>query len=141
MGVDHRVAADPECKCLSILGSIDRARIERDVSLNGLLGQRCHARRNLAVNWNVADPDFLHWRNECPRSASVAIEQTFSLQRREVLHHGSLASEPEMMLDLPRARRDPFFALFRLNEFQNVSLPFGQHIVRMAEKSGGRKFK
>jgi hypothetical protein len=46
-----------------------------------------------------------------------------------------------VVLDLTRARRDSFFALLGLDEFQNVSLPLGEHVVRMNENAGARKFK
>jgi hypothetical protein len=39
------------------------------------------------------------------------------------------------MLDLARARREAFFPLLGLDEFEHVSLPLGQHVVRMEKNS------
>jgi hypothetical protein len=46
-----------------------------------------------------------------------------------------------MRLDFARARRNSSFALLSLDEFQNVSLPIGQHAITLPENPGPRKFK
>ena len=104
------------------------------MALDGLFRQRRHAGWNLAIDRHVGDADFLDRRDERPRFPSVAIEKPFPFQRREVLHNRSLAGEAEVMLDLPRARRKTLLALLGLDEFQNASLPLGQHAVIIREK-------
>src|SRR6476619_7974144 len=110
------------------------------MALDRLLGERRHARGNLAVNRHIGDANFLDWRNEGARLASVTVEKTFALQGGDVLHHRSLARETEVRLDLAGARCDSLFALLGLDEFQDASLPLGKHVVRMNENAQGRKF-
>jgi hypothetical protein len=57
----------------------------------------------------------------------VPVEKTFSLQRRDVLHHRRLAGEPEMILNFARARRNAFFPLLALNKIKHAPLPVGEH--------------
>ena len=51
--------------------------------------------------------------------------RTFSFERRDVLHDRCLARETKMILDLSCAWRDPFFALFALNEIKDAFLACG----------------
>ncbi len=92
-----------------------------------LLSQRRHAGRNLSVNRDVVDPDFLDRRDQRARFASVTLKKSFLLERGDVLHHRRLTGEPKMALDLARARGDAFFALLALNEIENLSLAIRKH--------------
>jgi len=95
------------------------------MSFNRLLGQCCHSGRNLAVNRNVSDSDFLYRRNERARLTCMSIKKAFSLQHAEVLHDRGLTGEAEMILDFPGARGDSFFPLLALNEIEDLPLPLG----------------
>src|SRR4051794_4845047 len=103
------------------------------MTFHRLLGEGGHAGRDLPVNRNVRDPNFLHRRNERPRFSGVPIEETLPFQGCDVLHDGGLAREPEVVLNFTRAWRDPFFPLLRLDEFQDSSLPVRQHGLTMTE--------
>ena len=59
----------------------------------------------------------------------MTLQEASAFERVDVLHHRSLAGEAEMMLDLTRAWRDPFLTLFRLDEFQDASLPLREHAL------------
>src|SRR6266480_839184 len=123
------------------LGNIGRPRIKRDVALDVLLGQCGHARRNLAVNRDVVDPDFLYGRDQGARFAGVALEKPFPLESGEVLHHRSLTGETKMALDLPRARRDSFLALLALDEIEDALLSLRQHELSIGAPRRRCKFK
>ena len=71
----------------------------------------------------------------------MPVEKTFSLQCRDILHHGGLAGEPEVILDLARARRKTLFALLALNKIKHGPLPFGQHDGIILQVVAPRKFK
>jgi hypothetical protein len=45
------------------------------------------------------------------------------------------------MLDLARAWGDAFLPLLSLDEFEDASLPLGQHDPNIEETEGSRKFK
>src|ERR1041385_559735 len=64
---------------------------------------------------------------QCSSLTRVSVEKTFSLQRRDILHHGRLAGEPEVILNLARARCKTLFALLVLNKIKHAPLPLGQH--------------
>src|SRR5204862_5425588 len=123
--VDHRIPTNTQGKSGSIFRSVRRTRVKGDMSFNHLLGQCCHSGRNLAVNRNVSDSDFLYRRNEGSRLARVSIKNPFALQQPEVLHDRRLTGEAEMMLDFPRAAGDSFFPLLTLNEIEDLLLPLG----------------
>ena len=79
MCAGHRIAADPQGKRAAIFLHIGGARIERHVALNGLLGQRRHACRDLPVDRDIGNPD-LHGRSDQRTGLSrMPIEKTFSL--------------------------------------------------------------
>jgi hypothetical protein len=46
-----------------------------------------------------------------------------------------------VVLNLARARGNPFFALLILNEVENALLAAGQHVSKMAENNDFGKFK
>ena len=94
---------------------------------DGLLGQCRHAGRDLPINGDISDPDFLHRRDERARFAGVTIEKSFAFQSCDVLHDRGLAGETEVVLNFARARRDSFLALLGLNEIEHAFLPIGQH--------------
>ena len=84
-------------------------------------------RRDLSIDRNVGDADFLHGSDERAGLARMPIEKPFPLEGGDVLHDGGLAGEPKMRLDLARAWGDAFFALLVLDEFKDASLPLGEH--------------
>src|SRR5262245_16364228 len=94
---------------------------------DALLSQRRHPGGDLSVNWNVGNSNFHGRRDQRSSLARVPAEKTFSLERRDILHHGSLAGEPEMNLDFARSRRNIFLALLALNKIKDTSLPVGEH--------------
>ena len=94
---------------------------------HGLLGQRCHAGRDLSVNRYIGDLDFLHRGDKSARFAGVTIEKSFACEGRNVLHDRSLAGEAKMILDFARAGGDTFLALFALDKIKHASLSIGQH--------------
>ena len=98
------------------------------MAFDGLFGERRHSGRDLSVDRNISDANFLHRSDERSRFARMPIEKTFPLEGAEVLHDRGLAGEAEMMLDLARARRDSFFPLLGLNEFENAPLALGEHV-------------
>src|SRR5205807_6554158 len=108
---------------------------------NRLLSQRRHPGRDLPINRNVRDPNFLHWSDERTRLASVTIEKSFAFQSGDVLHDGCLARETEVVLDFACAWGDSFFALLGLNEIEHAFLPIGQHVIILAGLRLRRKFK
>ena len=67
--------------------------------------------------------------------------KAFALQDSEVLHDRGLTRQAEMALDFTRAWRDPFFALFALNEFEDVALPLSQHGAKLRYAQRICKFK
>src|ERR1700681_2348375 len=115
MSVDHGIAADSKGKGASIFRGVDRARIEGNVAFNRLLRESCHARRDLPVNRYIGDTHLLHWCDERPGLARVAIQKAFPFERVDVLHHRCLTGEAEMMLDLTCAWRHAFFTLLQLD--------------------------
>ena len=130
---DHRIAADAQGKCAPILLHIGGTRIERHVAFDSLLSQRRHPRWNLAIDWNVGNPN-LHGRSDQSSGLpGMPIKKTLSFQRRNVLHYRRLTGESEMILDFTCAWRDPFLALLALDEIENSPLPFGQHSHIIAE--------
>ncbi len=61
----------------------------------------------------------------------MSVEETFPLQNVEVLHDRRLAGEAEVLLNLARAGRYSFLALFGLNEAEHVPLSVGEHDVSL----------
>ena len=94
---------------------------------DSLLGQCRHAGRDLPINGDISDPNFLHRGDERARFAGVTIEKSFAFQGCDVLHDRGLAGETEVVLNFARARRDSFLALLGLNEIEYAFLPIGQH--------------
>ena len=111
------------------------------MAFDGLFRERGHARGDLSVDRDIRDTDFLHRRDKRARFPGVAIEKAFPLEGAEVLHDRGLAGEAKMMLDLARARRDSFFPLLGLDEFQNASLPLGEHVYYDLHGLAECKFK
>src|SRR5205823_7155284 len=109
---------------------------QRDVAFDVLLGQRRHAGRNLAVNWNVMDALLLQLRNQRARFSGVTLEKSFFLERADVLHHRSLTREMKMTLDLARARGQSALALFALDEIEDLFLALSQHELSIAALDG-----
>src|ERR1043166_6799711 len=105
------------------------------MSFDRLFGQRRHASRNLAVNWNIGDPNFHGRRDQSPCFSGVSIEETLTLQRGDVLHNRSLARASEMTLDCPRAWRHSFFPLFALYEIENISLTVRKHSLSWIKRN------
>ena len=66
----------------------------------------------------------------------MPVQETFSFQRRDVLHHRRLAGEPEMILDFARAGRNAFFPLLALNEIKHAPLPVGEHTAPCFKAQG-----
>src|SRR3954470_5782494 len=97
------------------------------MAIDCLLGERGHSRRDLTVNRYVGYTHLLNRGDESTGLARVAVQKTFPLQRVDVLHDRGLARKTEMMLDLARAGGNPFLALLRLDELQDVSLPLREH--------------
>src|SRR5690348_7479168 len=97
---------------------------------DGLLGQRRHAGRDLSVDGDIGDADFLNGCNERARFARMAIQESFALEGGDVLHHRGLAGKTEMTLDFACAWGDAFLTLFTLNEIEHASLAIGQHAAR-----------
>jgi len=98
------------------------------VAQHSLLGQCCHAGRDLSVDRDISDPDFLHRGDESTRFAGVTIEKTFALEGGKVLHDRRLAGEAKMILDFACAGGDAFLALLALNKIKHTSLAVGQHL-------------
>src|SRR5690242_16314879 len=108
---------------------------------DALFSQSRHPSRNLAVNRNIGDTN-LHGRcDKCSSFARMPIDETFSLERRDVLHDGSLACKTEMVLDFARTGRDAFFALLALDKIEDAPLPFRQHAGSIPSKFKLGKFK
>jgi len=138
MGIHHRIAPHFERKHPRIPGGISRTSIERNVAQHSLLGQCCHAGRDLSVNRYIGDPDFLHRGDKSTRFAGVAIEKSFAREGGNVLHNRSLAGEAKMILDFARAGGDTFFTLLALNKIKHTSLAIGQHFKEMMQRIGSR---
>src|SRR5256885_15899178 len=100
-----------------------------------------HARRDLAVNRDVMDPHFLNGSNQRARFSGVTLQNPFSFERGDVLHHRRLTGESKMALDLARARRDSFFPLLALDEIEDALLSLSQHKLSIGASACGRKFK
>jgi hypothetical protein len=65
----------------------------------------------------------------------MPLQKPFPLERGDVLHDRGLTREAEMFLNFARARGQPFAALFRLDELQNILLPGSEHMNMFANKS------
>ena len=63
----------------------------------------------------------------------MTLEKPFPLERGNVLHDRGLTREAEVFLNLARARRQPFGALFGLDEVQDVLLPGREHMNMLAK--------
>src|SRR3954470_20874304 len=127
MRVDHRIATDPKRKCTAVLRSVNRTRVERNVSFNVLLVHCGHAGWDLAIDWNIGDSNLLHRRNQRPCFSRLAVDETFSLQHGDVLHNRCLTRETKMILNFASAGCESFFTLFVLDELKNIALPVGEH--------------
>src|ERR1700676_483894 len=99
MSIDHEIAADSQSKGASIFRGVYRTCIDGNVPFNRLLRESCHSRRDLPVNRYISDTHFLHWCDERPGLARVAVQKAFALERVDVLHHRGLTREAEMMLN------------------------------------------
>jgi hypothetical protein len=104
------------------------------MAFDGLFRERGHAGGDLSVDRNIGDAHFLHRSDERSRFARMTIQKTFPLEGAEVLHDRGLAGEAKMMLDLARARRDSFFPLLGLDEFQNAPLALGEHVSMISRE-------
>ena len=138
---DHRIAAHSQRERAVIFCNIGRARVERNVSFDVLLGQCRHAGRNLAVDRHIGDADFLDGRDQRARFAGVTLQKSFSLERGDVLHHRRLTGESKMTLDFARARSESFVALLALDKIENAFLPLRQHELSISVLVRRCKFK
>jgi len=136
VGIHHRIAPHFQRKDSRIFGGIRGASIKGNVAQHRLLGQCCHAGRDLSVNRYIGDLDFLHRGDKSTRFAGVAIQKSFARQGRNVLHDRSLAGEAKMILDFARAGGDAFYALFALDKIKHTSLAIGQHLKEMMQCIG-----
>jgi hypothetical protein len=100
-----------------------------------------HARRDLAVNRHVMDSHFLNGSNQRARFSGVTLQDSFSFERGDVLHHRRLTGESKVALDLARARRDSFVALLSLDEIEDASLSISQHELSIGASVRQCKFK
>jgi len=67
----------------------------------------------------------------------MSIQETFALERGDVLHHRRLAGESKMTLDFAGARRNSFLPLFALDKIQNISLALSEHVLMIVERNPG----
>jgi hypothetical protein len=103
------------------------------MALDVLFGESGHACGDFAVNWNIDDPALRRSGDQSARFPRMPPEKTLPLQCGEILHDRRLTRESEVFLDLTRAWRQPFGALFRLNELQNIFLPECEHMNMLDE--------
>ena len=103
------------------------------MALDILFGERGHAGGNFAIDRDVDHPALRRGRDQGPRFARVALEKAFPLEHSQVLHDRGLTRETEVLLNLARARRQPFGALFRLDELQDIFLPGSEHMNMFAK--------
>src|SRR4030095_12889405 len=105
------------------------------MALDVLFGESGHSRGEFAVDWNIDDPALRRGGDQGARFTRMPLEKTLPLQCGEILHNRRLTREPEVFLDLTCAGRQPFGALFRLDELQNVFLPGSEHMNILDKRS------